>query len=68
MIAVTLAYLAVVVACLGALGIALRPRPVPTPPPPTSAPAAALPPGADAEVRAILAAAAQLAARLTTAA
>ena len=65
-----LAYLLSVLAALVVLAVALRPRraPAPTPPQaPAPTPAAVLRPGAD-EVRVILAAAAQLAARLDTAA
>lgn len=66
-----LAYLLSVAVALVVLAVALRPRrvsPTPTPTAPTPAPAAGLPGGAEAEVRQILAAAAQLAARLDTAA
>lgn len=64
---IALAYLASVAVGLVVLAVALR-RPVPpTPKAPAPAPAA-LPKSADAEVRRILAAAAQLSARLDTAA
>ncbi|MFJ4813833.1 hypothetical protein [Streptomyces longwoodensis] len=64
-----LAYLISVAGSLAALAVLLRPRrPAPVPPPaPTPAPAV-LPATAEAEVRVILTAAAQLAARLSTAA
>lgn len=66
---IALAYLATVVVSFVALAVVLRPRRVPAPTPPAPAPApAALPATAEAEVRVILAAAAQLAARLTPAA
>ncbi|MGW9250463.1 hypothetical protein ACWGS6_33675, partial [Streptomyces badius] len=60
-----LAYLLVLLVAVVALAVALRPRPVPTPPPasPPARSAGGLPPGAEADVRLILAAAAQLAAR-----
>jgi hypothetical protein len=64
-------YLLFVAVSLGALAVLLRRRPAPPVPPtpkaPAPAPAAALRTGAD-EIRTILAAAAQLAARLDTAA
>lgn len=66
----TFAYLATVAVSLVALAVALRRRPAPAPTPP-QAPApvlAALPTTAEGDVRVILAAAAQLAARLSTAA
>ncbi|MFI1452150.1 hypothetical protein [Streptomyces virginiae] len=66
-----LAYLLSVVFSLAVLAVALRRRPVspPASPPRWPAPQAAIDPGAAAaEVRVILTAAAQLAARLTTAA
>ncbi|MBQ1122260.1 hypothetical protein [Streptomyces sp. B15] len=64
-----LAYLLCVAISLGILAAALRPcrAPAPQPAPPAAAPAA-LPSAAEADVRIILAAAAQLAARLTRAA
>lgn len=63
-----LAYLLSVLVGLVVLAVAMRPRrtPAPTPPAPAPAPAAAVDPGA--EIRVILAAAAQLAHRLDTAA
>jgi hypothetical protein len=65
-----LAYLLSVVASLTVLAVTLlRCHPAPTPPQaPAPAPAAVLPAGADAEIRVILAAATQLAARLGAAA
>ena len=64
-----LAYLLSVAAGLVVLAVALRRRPAPATPPRTPVPALALlPTGADAEIRVILAAATQLAARLDTAA
>jgi hypothetical protein len=67
---IALAYLATVVVSLVVLAVALRRRPVPTPPPipPALSAAAALPPGAESDVRLILVAATQLAARLAQAA
>nr|WSS73748.1 hypothetical protein OG491_36425 [Streptomyces sp. NBC_01175] len=67
---IALAYLLSVLVAVAALAVALRPRPVPAPPtnPPALSAAAGLPPGADADVRLILVAAAQLAARLAPAA
>lgn len=68
---IALAYLATVAVSIVALAVVLfRSHPAPTSPtnPPAFSPAAGFPPGADAEVRTILAAAAQLAARLDTAA
>ncbi|MEV6810221.1 hypothetical protein [Streptomyces sp. NPDC051132] len=65
-----LTYLLSVLAALVVLAVALRPRRAPVPPapvPPAPAPAG-LPATAAAEVHAILVAAAQLAARLDTAA
>jgi hypothetical protein len=66
---IALAYLATVAASLVVLAVVLlRRHPAPTPPPaPVPAPAA-LSPTAEAEVRLILAAVTQLAARLTPAA
>lgn len=65
---IALAYLASVLVALVVLLVAVRPRPVPPAPAPNPpALSAALPVGA-AEVRVILAAAHQLAARLDTAA
>ncbi|WP_432109627.1 hypothetical protein [Streptomyces sp. AA1529] len=67
---IVIAYLLSVAVALVALATALRRRPtaaLPTPPTPTPAPAA-LPDEAQADIRVILAAAAQLAARLTPAA
>ncbi|MEW1605588.1 hypothetical protein [Streptomyces sp. NPDC093808] len=63
-----LAYLLSVLTALVVLAVAMRPRrtPAPVPPAPAPAPAVAVAPGA--EVRVILAAAHQLAARLSTAA
>ncbi|MER5371445.1 hypothetical protein [Streptomyces sp. NPDC002722] len=66
-----IAYLLSLLVAVAVLAVALRPRPVPTPPPtdpPAFSAAAGLPPGAEAEVRVILVAAAQLAARLAPAA
>ncbi|MFF3959803.1 hypothetical protein ACFYY1_42605 [Streptomyces sp. NPDC001890] len=66
-----IAYLLSLLVAVVVLAVSLRPRPVPTPPPtdpPALFPAAGLPPGAEAEVRVILVAAAQLAARLAPAA
>jgi hypothetical protein len=63
-----LAYLLSVAAGLMVLAVALRHHPAPAPVSPPSTPAPALPTGADAEIRVILAAATQLAARLTPAA
>lgn len=66
-----LVYLATVAFALVVLAVALRRRPGQGPTPPPEAPApivAALPPMAEAEIRLILAAATQLAARLTPAA
>lgn len=61
---IALAYLASVAVAAVVLAVALRRRPAPpTPPAPAPAPTA-LPKTADAEVRRILAAAAQLSARL----
>ncbi|MER6604309.1 hypothetical protein [Streptomyces parvus] len=68
---IALAYVLSVLVAVVALAVALRPRPVPAPPapiPPALSVAAGLPPGADADVRLILVAAAQLAARLAPAA
>ncbi|MET9942735.1 hypothetical protein [Streptomyces halstedii] len=67
---IALAYVLCLLVAVVALAVALRPRPVPTPPPasPPARSAGGLPPGADAEVRLILAAAVQLAARLVPAA
>ncbi|KOG25960.1 hypothetical protein ADK35_08015 [Streptomyces viridochromogenes] len=68
---IALAYLATVAVSLVVLAVALRRRPGQgaTPPPEAPAPIAAeLPPTAEAEIRLILAAATQLAARLTPAA
>ncbi|WSK58389.1 hypothetical protein OG460_31350 [Streptomyces albidoflavus] len=65
---IALAYLATVAIGLVVLAAALRRRPAPArPTPPVSGPAAA-PLATEAEIRLILAAAAQLAARLTPAA
>jgi hypothetical protein len=66
---IALAYLAAVLVALVVLLVAVRPRPVPPPtaPVPPAESTAALPTGA-AEIRVILAAAHQLAARLDTAA
>lgn len=63
-----LAYLLSVAVSLAVLAVALRRRPAPTPPPAPAPTPAAVPPAALAEVHVILTAAAQLAARLTTAA
>jgi hypothetical protein len=65
-----LAYLACVLVAAVVLAVALRHHPAPATPTPPRWPAtpAALDPAAAAEVRVILTAAAQLAARLTTAA
>lgn len=60
---IVLAYLLSVLVAVVVLAVALRPRPAPTPPPAFSA-ATGLPPGAEADVRLILVAAAQLATRL----
>ncbi|MFF5646795.1 hypothetical protein [[Kitasatospora] papulosa] len=67
---IALAYLLSVLVAVVALALALRPRPVPAPPtnPPAFSAAADLPSGAEADVRLILVAAAQLAARLAPAA
>lgn len=69
---IALAYLACVAVAVVVLAVALRRRPAPAPtptPPPAPAPAlTAIHGGADAEVRVILAAAHQLAARLSAAA
>jgi hypothetical protein len=66
---IALAYLATVAAGLVVLAVALRRRPAPTPAPVPPAPeAAGFTPAAEAEIRVILAAAVQLAARLTPAA
>jgi hypothetical protein len=66
---IALAYLATVAVSIVVLAVVLlRRHPAPTPPPaPVLAPAA-LPPTAEAEIRVILAAVTQLAARLTPAA
>ncbi|MEV4993184.1 hypothetical protein [Streptomyces niveus] len=66
----TIAYLLSVLVALVVLAVAIRPRQVPAPTPPEApAPAsAAMNPAAQADVRLILAAATQLAARLDTAA
>jgi hypothetical protein len=68
--AMALAYLLSVLVAVVVLAVALRPRRVPTPPAPVppAFSAAGLPTTAAAEVRVILAAAHQLAARLDTAA
>jgi hypothetical protein len=63
-----LAYLLSVVVAVVLLAVALRRRPAPAPIPPAPAPALAGLPAGVAEVRVILAAAHQLAARLDTAA
>lgn len=63
-----LAYLAAVAVALVVLAAALRPRPVPSPAPVPVPPAPAVPAGIAPEIRVILAAAHQLAARLDTAA
>lgn len=64
-----LAYLLSLLVAVVVLAVALRPRPVPPPPPTAPAfPAGGLPPGMEAEVRLILVAATQLAARLAPAA
>ncbi|MFD4239839.1 hypothetical protein [Streptomyces sp. NPDC058542] len=67
---IALAYLLSLLVAIVALAVTLRPRPVPTPPPadPPARSAGGLPPGAETEVRLILVAAAQLAARLAPAA
>jgi len=67
---VAVAYLLSVLAAVAVLAVALRHRPVPTHPPvpPALSTAAGLPPGAEADVRLILVAATQLAARLAPAA
>lgn len=68
---IVLAYLLTVLVAVVALAVTLRPRPATTPPPtnpPALSAAAGLPPGCEAEVRLILVAAAQLAARLAPAA
>lgn len=68
---IALAYLLAVVVGLVVLAVALRRRPAPTPPPapvPPAFPTHALPTGVEADVRVILVAAAQLAARLAPAA
>ncbi|MEU8673018.1 hypothetical protein AB0C71_39725 [Streptomyces anulatus] len=63
---IALAYLLSVLVAVVALAVALRTRPAATPPPadPPARSAGGLPTGAEAEVRLILVAAAQLAARL----
>lgn len=64
-------YLLSLLVAVVALAATLRPRPVTTPPPtlpPALSPAAGLPTGAEADVRLILVAATQLAARLAPAA
>ncbi len=66
-----LVYLLSLLVAVVALAVTLRPRPTPAPPaplPPAFSPGAAIPPGAEAEIRVILVAAAQLAARLAPAA
>ncbi|MEU3193115.1 hypothetical protein ABZ686_21320 [Streptomyces sp. NPDC006992] len=63
-----LAYLLAVAISLGTLAAALRPRRAPAPQTAPTAASAALPSAAEADLRVILAAAAQLAARLTPAA
>lgn len=66
---IAFAYLATVVVGFVVLAVALRPRRAPAPLPPAPAPApAGLPATAATEIRVILTAAAQLAARLETAA
>lgn len=64
----TLVYLLSVLVALVVLAVALRRHPAPTPPEAPAPVLAAVPSGAPAEVRLILAAATQLAARLDTAA
>jgi Flp pilus assembly protein CpaB len=67
---IVLAYLATVAVGLVVLAVALRrrPAPAPAPLPPAPVPCPALPVEGGAEIRVILAAAHQLAARLSTAA
>lgn len=65
---IALAYLVTVVAALTILAVVLRPRPVPAPPKAPAPAPAALPATTAPELRLILAAATQLAARLDTAA
>lgn len=65
---IALAYLATVAVALVVLAVAMRHRPAPTPPIPPALSADGFPPGAEADVRLILVAAAQLAARLAPAA
>ncbi|WP_460073928.1 hypothetical protein [Streptomyces sp. YKOK-I1] len=66
---IALAYLATVAGSVLVLAVVLLRRPAPTPPPPAPVVGpAALPVGAEAEVRVILTAATQLAARLAQAA
>ncbi|MEW2223448.1 hypothetical protein AB0939_29840 [Streptomyces sp. NPDC006990] len=65
---IALAYLLSVAVAVVVLAVALRRRPAPAPTPPAPAPAEVLPTDAAAEVRQILTAATQLAARLDTAA
>jgi hypothetical protein len=62
-----LAYLVVLAGCLLALAVLLRRRPTTTTPPPAPAPAAPIA-TAETEIRTILVAAAQLAARMSPAA
>lgn len=63
-----LAYLLSVLVAVAVLAVALRPRPVPAPPKAPAPAPAGIPAAAVPEIRVILAAAAQLAARLDTAA
>lgn len=65
---IALAYLATVVVALVVLVVAVGRHRAPATPPPALPAAAGLPPGAEADIRLILATAAQLAARLTPAA
>ena len=65
--AVTLAYLLCVAASIAALTVALRPRVLPAPPPRAPGPTDRAP-AEEADIRAILTAAARLAARLSPAA
>lgn len=66
---IALAYLLAVAISLVVLAVALRRRPTPTPPlPPAFSADGHFPTGVDADVRLILVAATQLAARLTPAA
>ncbi|MFF2604195.1 hypothetical protein ACFVVB_34585 [Streptomyces californicus] len=65
---IALAYVLCLLVAVAVLAAALRTRPAPPPGNPPAVPAGGLPAGAEAEVRLILVAAAQLAARLAPAA